>query len=82
MGDGQATQGDFIVKPNVTKVRRVGESAVGGFAGGNARRPRPPPAPGARARAVPPCTLRPAAACSRPQQPGTQALHAQAVRQI
>lgn len=33
MGDGQATQNDFIVKPNVKKVRRIGESAIGGFAG-------------------------------------------------
>jgi ATP-dependent protease HslVU (ClpYQ) peptidase subunit len=33
MGDGQATQNDFIVKPNVRKVRRIGPSAVGGFAG-------------------------------------------------
>ncbi|WIA33794.1 hypothetical protein OEZ86_006907 [Tetradesmus obliquus] len=33
MGDGQATQNDFVVKPNVRKVRRIGPSAVGGFAG-------------------------------------------------
>ncbi|KAF8060076.1 hslV [Scenedesmus sp. PABB004] len=33
MGDGQATQGDFIVKSNVKKVRRVGATAVAGFAG-------------------------------------------------
>ncbi|KAF6258404.1 nucleophile aminohydrolase [Scenedesmus sp. NREL 46B-D3] len=33
IGDGQATQNDFIVKPNVRKVRRIGPSAVGGFAG-------------------------------------------------
>jgi hypothetical protein len=28
MGDGQATQNDFIVKPNVRKVRRPGAAAV------------------------------------------------------
>jgi hypothetical protein len=33
MGDGQATQDAFVVKANVTKVRRVGDGVVGGFAG-------------------------------------------------
>ena len=33
MGDGQATQDAFVVKANVTKVRRLGSSAIGGFAG-------------------------------------------------
>ncbi|GBF98131.1 ATP-dependent protease subunit [Raphidocelis subcapitata] len=33
MGDGQATQDAFVVKANVTKVRRVGDGVIGGFAG-------------------------------------------------
>ncbi len=33
IGDGQATQNDFIVKPNVRKVRQIGEGVVTGFAG-------------------------------------------------
>lgn len=33
MGDGQVTLGDMVVKPNVRKVRRLGDSAIGGFAG-------------------------------------------------
>lgn len=35
MADGQVTRGSEIVKPNVRKVRRLGEGKViGGFAGG------------------------------------------------
>lgn len=34
IGDGQATQNDFVVKANVTKVRRIGDTVIGGFAGG------------------------------------------------
>lgn len=33
MADGQVTQGNQVVKPNVRKVRRIGENAIGGFAG-------------------------------------------------
>ena len=33
MADGQVTQGSQVVKPNVRKVRRIGENAIGGFAG-------------------------------------------------
>eukprot|EP00877_Chromochloris_zofingiensis_P003705 jgi/Chrzof1/13335/Cz07g29090.t1 len=33
IGDGQATQNDFVVKANVTKVRRIGDTVIGGFAG-------------------------------------------------
>jgi ATP-dependent protease HslVU (ClpYQ) peptidase subunit len=33
MGDGQATQDAFVVKANVTKVRRIGPGVIGGFAG-------------------------------------------------
>jgi ATP-dependent protease HslVU peptidase subunit len=33
MGDGQATQDSFVVKANVTKVRRIGDGVIGGFAG-------------------------------------------------
>ncbi|KAI8476085.1 MAG: nucleophile aminohydrolase [Monoraphidium minutum] len=33
MGDGQATQDSFVVKANVTKVRRVADGVIGGFAG-------------------------------------------------
>lgn len=36
VGDGQVTENDFIVKPNVKKVRRIGENVIGGFAGGAA----------------------------------------------
>lgn len=34
MADGQVTQGNEIIKPNVRKVRRIGETVIGGFAGG------------------------------------------------
>lgn len=33
MGDGQATQDAFVVKANVTKVRRIADGVIGGFAG-------------------------------------------------
>ena len=36
MADGQVTQGNEIVKPNVRKVRKIGANAIGGFAGGPA----------------------------------------------
>lgn len=36
-GDGQVSMGDTIVKPNATKVRRLGEGhVIGGFAGATA----------------------------------------------
>ena len=34
MADGQVTRGNEIVKPNVTKVRRLNDSVISGFAGG------------------------------------------------
>lgn len=36
MADGQVTMGGTVVKPNVKKTRRIGEQAVGGFAGATA----------------------------------------------
>ncbi|KAL2621190.1 hypothetical protein R1flu_001395 [Riccia fluitans] len=36
IGDGQVTLGSEIIKPNVRKVRRIGESVIGGFAGATA----------------------------------------------
>lgn len=33
IGDGQVTLGSEIIKPNVRKVRRIGETVIGGFAG-------------------------------------------------
>lgn len=36
MADGQVTQGNEIIKPNVRKVRRLGENVIGGFAGATA----------------------------------------------
>ena len=33
IADGQVTLGSEIVKPNVRKVRRIGEDVIGGFAG-------------------------------------------------
>ncbi|EFJ04914.1 hypothetical protein SELMODRAFT_431977 [Selaginella moellendorffii] len=33
IGDGQVTMGAEILKPNVRKVRRIGENVIGGFAG-------------------------------------------------
>lgn len=33
IADGQVTLGSEIVKPNVRKVRRIGENVIGGFAG-------------------------------------------------
>ena len=33
MADGQVTRGNEIVKPNVTKVRRLNDSVISGFAG-------------------------------------------------
>ena len=38
MADGQVTRGNEIIKPNVRKVRRIGDNKViGGFAGGQQR---------------------------------------------
>lgn len=34
MADGQVTQGNQIMKPNVRKTRRIGDNVIGGFAGG------------------------------------------------
>lgn len=36
MADGQVTQGNEIVKPNVRKLRRIGDNVIGGFAGATA----------------------------------------------
>ncbi|KAJ7523580.1 hypothetical protein O6H91_18G055100 [Diphasiastrum complanatum] len=36
IGDGQVTIGSEIIKPNVRKVRRIGENVIGGFAGATA----------------------------------------------
>lgn len=36
VADGQVTMGGTVVKPNVKKTRRIGELAVGGFAGATA----------------------------------------------
>lgn len=36
MADGQVTRGNEIVKPNVTKVRRLNDSVISGFAGATA----------------------------------------------
>lgn len=36
VADGQVTMGGTVVKPNVKKTRRIGEHAVGGFAGATA----------------------------------------------
>ena len=36
MADGQVTQGGTVVKPNVKKTRKIGEHAIGGFAGATA----------------------------------------------
>lgn len=36
MGDGQVTLGSQVMKPNVKKVRRLGNGVVGGFAGATA----------------------------------------------
>lgn len=33
MADGQVTSGSEIVKPNVKKLRRIGDGVIGGFAG-------------------------------------------------
>lgn len=33
MADGQVTKGSEIMKPNVKKVRAIGENCIGGFAG-------------------------------------------------
>ena len=33
MADGQVTLGSQVLKPNVLKVRRIGDSVIGGFAG-------------------------------------------------
>ena len=33
VADGQVTQGNQIVKPNVRKVRKIGDNVIGGFAG-------------------------------------------------
>lgn len=33
MADGQVTQGNQIMKPNVRKTRRIGDNVIGGFAG-------------------------------------------------
>lgn len=33
MADGQVTSGSQIVKPNVKKLRRIGDGVIGGFAG-------------------------------------------------
>lgn len=36
MADGQVTQGNQIMKPNVRKTRRIGDNVIGGFAGATA----------------------------------------------
>jgi ATP-dependent HslUV protease subunit HslV len=36
VADGQVTMGATVVKPNVVKTRRIGDAAVGGFAGATA----------------------------------------------
>eukprot|EP01018_Ginkgo_biloba_P007670 Gb_05900 [translate_table: standard] len=36
LADGQVTMGSEIIKPNVRKVRRIGDSVIGGFAGATA----------------------------------------------
>lgn len=37
MGDGQVSQGDMVVKPNATKVRKLGDGRVlAGYAGSTA----------------------------------------------
>lgn len=36
VADGQVTMGGTVVKPNVKKTRRIGEHAIGGFAGATA----------------------------------------------
>ena len=36
IGDGQVTMGSEVVKPNVKKVRRIGGTVIGGFAGATA----------------------------------------------
>lgn len=37
MGDGQVSQGDMVVKPNATKVRKLGDGSVlAGYAGSTA----------------------------------------------
>ncbi|KAL6784277.1 HSLV1 [Auxenochlorella protothecoides x Auxenochlorella symbiontica] len=36
IADGQVTMGGTVVKPNVRKTRKIGEHAVGGFAGATA----------------------------------------------
>mmetsp|Transcript_45614 Transcript_45614/g.142802 ORF Transcript_45614/g.142802 Transcript_45614/m.142802 type:complete len:198 (-) Transcript_45614:81-674(-) len=36
VGDGQVSQGSIVVKPNATKVRRLGDDIVAGFAGSTA----------------------------------------------
>ncbi|KAL3680878.1 hypothetical protein R1sor_023834 [Riccia sorocarpa] len=36
VGDGQVTLGSEIIKPNVRKVRRIGDNVIGGFAGATA----------------------------------------------
>ena len=33
MADGQVTRGGEVVKPNVKKVRTIGDNVIGGFAG-------------------------------------------------
>jgi ATP-dependent HslUV protease subunit HslV len=33
VADGQVTMGGTVVKPNVKKTRKIGDSAIGGFAG-------------------------------------------------
>lgn len=33
VADGQVTMGGTVVKPNVRKTRKIGESTIGGFAG-------------------------------------------------
>lgn len=36
VGDGQVTQGSQVMKPNATKVRRLGDDVIAGFAGATA----------------------------------------------
>lgn len=36
MGDGQVSLGDMVVKPNATKVRKLGTGVLAGFAGSTA----------------------------------------------
>lgn len=36
MADGQVTMGGTVVKPNVRKTRKIGDHAIGGFAGATA----------------------------------------------